>query len=134
MGLIEDVFRALGSSSSPRRRQGHGYEPPKRYTLAELVILEQEQSGERWHGVPLSELSALAQTVYRGKSVSVDKYGFLVFHYTSNSGKTRFRAQCELGEDGRLRRLPHNYYPGQWKDSADDFVEMANQRFVFDQG
>lgn len=131
MGLLGDVLRGLLSDSTSERRQGRAYEPPKTYTPEEYVIYEQEQSGEEWHGVPLSELSRLAQTVYHGKSVSVDSSGFLVFNYTSNSGKTRFHAQCEIGDDGLLQRLPHNYYPGQWRDSADIFVEEANKQFVF---
>lgn len=95
------------------------------------MIYEQEQSGERWHGVPLSELSRLAQTVYHGKYVKVDQWGFLEVYYTSNSNKTRFHVQCDLDENGRLHRLTHNYYPGQWKDSTDDFIEKANQQFSF---
>ena len=73
MGLFGDFFKAfLSSDSSSQQRQGRTYEPPKRYTPEELVVLEQERSGERWHGVPLSELSKLAQTVYHGKYVKVE--------------------------------------------------------------
>ena len=111
--------------------QPQEYEPPKRYTPEEFVILEQEESGESWHGVLLSDLSKLARETYRGRYVKVDEYGFLVFYYSSNSRKTSFRAQCSLDESGLLKREPHSYYPGQWRDSADDFVEMANQRFSF---
>jgi hypothetical protein len=132
MGLFGDIFKALLSdSASQRQPQRRAYEPPKRYTPEEFVILEQEQSGETWHGVPLSELSKLAQETYRGRYVKVDQYNFLVFHYASKSRKTRLSVQCDLDENGQLRRLLHNYYPGQWTDSADDFVRKANQQFTF---
>lgn len=96
-----------------------------------MAFLKDTFEGEMWHGVPLIELNNLAKTIYRGRSVGVDKYGFLVFNYLSNSKKTPLSAQCELDEAGRLVRLPHNYYPGQWYDSADDFVEEANWQFLF---
>lgn len=66
----------------------------KRYTPEEFVILEQEHSGERWHGVPLSELSKLAQTVYHGKYVKVDQWGFLRFitHQTRTRVGSMFSA------------------------------------------
>lgn len=131
MGLLGNIFKAILSDSQSQPRQRQAYEPPKRYTPEEFVIYEQEQSGERWHGVPLSELSRLAQTVYHGKYVKVDQWGFLEVYYTSNSNKTRFHVQCDLDENGRLHRLTHNCYPGQWKDSTDDFIEKANQQFSF---
>ena len=70
--------------------QENVYEPPKTYTPEGAKVHEQEQSGEKWHGVLLSELSKLAQQTYRGRYVEVDKYGFLVFNYSSNSRKTKF--------------------------------------------
>lgn len=131
MGLLENLLKRSRIESASRQRHRPVYEPPKRYTPEEFVIYEQEQSGECWHGVPLSELSKLAQTTYRGRYVKVDQHGFLVFHYASNSRKTKQSIQCELGEDGLLRAMPHGYYPGQWRDSSDDFIEKANQEFVF---
>lgn len=131
MGLLGDIFKAILMDSSSQPRQRQTYEPPKRYTPEEFVILEQEQSGKRWHGVPLSELSKLAQTTYRGRYVKVDQYNFLVFHYASKSRKTQLSVQCDLDENSQLRRLLHNYYPGQWTDSADDFIRKANQQFSF---
>lgn len=130
MGLFGNILRGL-LSDSMSSRQKRTYEPPKRYTPEEYVIHEQEQSGETWNGVLLCELSRLAQNTYRGRYCKVDQYGFLVFYYASNSMKTRFSAQCELDENGQLRRLPHGYYPGQWRDSADDFVEVVNQKISF---
>lgn len=131
MGIFGNILKGLLSDSSSPQRQGRTYEPPRRYTPEEYVIYEQEQSGERWYGVPLSELSRLAQTTYRGRYAKVDQYNFLVFHYSSNSKKTRLSAQCKLDENGLLHRLPHGYYPGQWRDSADEFIEKANQEFSF---
>ena len=96
-----------------------------------MAFLRDTFEGEMWHGVPLSELNKLAQTIYYGKSVGVDKNDFLVFNYSSHSRQMSFHAQCELDEAGRLVRLPHNYYPGQSWDAADDFVEEANRKFTF---
>ncbi len=131
MGFFGDILKGIMSNSSSNQRQQRVYQPPKRYTPEEYVIYEQEQSGECWHGVALCELSRLAQTVYHGKYVKVDKYNFLVFYYTSNSNKTKFSVQCHLDENGRLERMTHNYYPGQWRDSADSFIEEANRHFSF---
>ncbi len=131
MGFIKDIAKLVLKDSESYQHQKQVYEPQKYYTPEEWVIHEQEESGKKWHGIPLSELSKLAQTVYHGKYVTVDEYDFLVFHYSSRADKKRFHAQCELDENGQLRRMPHNYYPGQWKDSADDFVEKANQYFSF---
>lgn len=131
MGFVGDVLKEVLSNISASQHQRNTYEPPKRYTPEEYVIYEQEQSGERWHNVPLCELSRLAQTTYRGKYVKVDKYGFLVFCYSSNSRKTSQSVQCELDENGQLKMMPHGYYPGQWRDSADEFVEKVNQQISF---
>lgn len=142
MGLFDKLLSGLFSAPEPQpsRRRAYKpepqplqrqYEPQKWYTLEEMVIHEQEQSGAIWHGVRLSDLSRLAQNVYHGKYVKVDEYNFLEFYYTSNSGKTTFHAQCDLDENGQLSRLSHNYYPGQWRDSADTFIEQANQMFTF---
>lgn len=73
MGIINNILKGLFSDSSTSQHKRQAYEPPKCYTPEEFVILDQEQSGERWHGVPLSELSKLAQTTYRGRYVEVDR-------------------------------------------------------------
>lgn len=100
------------------------------YNRETWAPFEQEQF---WHGVPLSELNELAKRTYRGEYVTIDKYGFLVFHYSSKSRKTSLSAQCELDENGYLKRVPHNYYPGQCRDSADEFVELVNEQIIFRQ-
>ena len=106
--------------------------------LAELLkvlfqdsSLEQDQVDKCWHGVPIQDLSQLAQTTRHGKKVEIDKDGFLVFYYTSNSGKTRYHVQCTLNENNELVHMPIQYPSGQWHDSSDEFVEKANQTFTF---
>ena len=131
MGFLSNIMRSFVSDSPSEQRQSRVYQPPRNLSHEEYVVFEQEQSGECWHGVPLCELSKLAQTVYHGKYVRVDQYQFLVFYFTSNADKTMFSVQCSLDENGQLRRLTHNYYPGQWADSADDFILKANQLFSF---
>ena len=80
MGILGNIFREIISDTAvSQKRQRTVYEPPKRYIPEEYVIYEQEQFGQRWHGVSLSELSRLAQTTYRGKYCKIDKYDFLVF-------------------------------------------------------
>lgn len=101
------------------------------YNPQEYRIFKQEQSGECWHGVALSELSKLAKNTYRGRYVTVDQYNFLVFHYTSNSGKSKYMAQCFVDENGKLAHCPQWYHSGQYRDSSDEFVEKANRQFVF---
>ena len=131
MGLLDKLLKKSKTESASRQRQRLMHEPPKYYNPEEFVIYDQEQSGECWHGVPISELSKIAQTTYRGKYVKVDQYNFLVFYYSSKSRKTSLYVQCDIGEDGLLRLMQHGYYPGQWRDSSDEFIEKANQTFVF---
>ena len=131
MGLFDGFLKMLKSDAPSQPKQGQTYVPQKRYTLEELVIYEQEQSGEIWHGVPLFELSKIVQSVYHGKYAKVDEYGFLEVYYTSKSNKTTFHVQCNLDENKQLKRLTHNYYPGQCKDAADYFIEEANKQLTF---
>ena len=131
MGLFGDIIRELFSDSSPQPRQSQTYRHQESHTPEEWFLIEQEEAGELWHGVPLYELSKLARWVYHGKYVKVDQYGFLEVFYTSNPNKTMHHTQCDIDEDGQLYRLTYNYYNEQWKDSADDFIEMANQQFTF---
>ena len=125
MGFLDFLGDLLSNSSDLVEAN----ESPRFESAEEFTIYEQEQSGETWNGVPLSELSKLAQTVYRGRYVEVDEYGFLVFHYYSKSKKSFYRAQCELDENGHLRRRSASYYPNQWRDAADEFVYKANEDF-----
>ena len=81
-------------------------------------------------GVPLSELSELANEIYHGISCSIDKYGFLVYKYKTNSGKTCDYVQITLDETGALKNLGRRY-PGQIWSSADAFIKRANEKFKF---
>ncbi len=131
MSLFRKMIDGLLSNSSAQQRPRKTNELPKTIRPGEYIIYEQEQSGETWHGVHLSELSRFVQENRLGKCVTVDEYGFLEFHYTSRSGKTRLHARCRLDENKQLTRLPHTYYHGQWTDSADTFVELVNEKFTF---
>ena len=82
-------------------------------------------------GVSLSELNAIAKSVYHGEKVIVDQWGFLVFLYTSTSGKTQHQSQMKIDEYGKLVKLTDVIYPNQWETSADAFVEKANGTFTF---
>ena len=93
---------------------------------AELI----KEADKTFGNVPLSELNELAKSIYRGVKVTVDKCGFLVFHHTSNSGKTTFRPRIEINEFGKLTNLG-SHYPGQWWSVADEFVKRANALFSF---
>lgn len=134
MGLLSLLFNYVfgGFENTQTQSKKVSYGPTKRYTPEEYLVYEQEKSEKYWHGVPLCELTKLARTIYLGRHCRIDSSGFLVFCYTSKSGKTKFSAQCEVDINGRLRRLSHDYYPGQWRDAADDFVSKANEYFSFD--
>ena len=81
-------------------------------------------------GIPISQLNELAKSIYHGVKVTIDKFGFLVFHYTSNSGKTTLHPQMWINELGKLEgNVTH--YPGQWWSSADEFIKRANELFTF---
>lgn len=96
MGFLKRVILDLLSVW----RQAQVYESEKNYTPEEYVIHEQEQSGESWHGVPLSELSKLAQQTYRGRYVTVDKYGFLVFVIHRNQERLSLMHNAKLMKMG----------------------------------
>jgi hypothetical protein len=91
------------------------------------TIIEAEKT---FGGVPLSKLNELSRKIYHGVKVSIDKNGFLVFHYTSISGKTDFHPRIVIDEFGKLVNLG-GHYPGQWWSSADEFVRRANELFAF---
>lgn len=132
MGILKFILQNIADETpSPQPRRKKHRLPSEGYSPEGYVIYEQERSGERWHGVPVSELSKLARQTYRGKFVKIDEYQFLVFYYSSKSKKTGCSVQCTLDENRQLKRMTRSYYPGQWKDSADDFIEIANRQFTF---
>ena len=85
-----------------------------------------------WHGVPIEALNSLAKEVYHGVRAYEDSFGFLVFDYTSRSGKTTNHSQCNLDENKKLKKVTDRIYENQWRSSADDFVREANNRFTFE--
>ena len=85
---------------------------------------------KRCKGVPLSKLTELAKQVYHGLYCTIDKWGFLVFHYKSNRGHQTFHTQMTLDETGKLINLG-GHYPGQWWSRADEFAKRANEMFKF---
>lgn len=123
MSIISEIIKNFFSDKQPGQKASAYRNMPSAYTQS---VTETE-----WHGVALKDLNDLAKVTSRGVYAEVDEYGFLVFHYTSKSGKTRLHAQCELDNNNQLVRLSHSYYPGQWCDSADIFVKNANQKFSF---
>lgn len=85
-----------------------------------------------WHGVSLSDLNNAAKEMRSRYFVRIDESNCLVFHWTSNSGKQHYTTKCAIGTDGKLMQIsPKGYYPNQWCDDADRFVEKINQKFVF---
>ena len=89
-----------------------------------------KKSEKIFGSIPLSKLNEVAKGIYHGIKVTVDQYGFLVFHYTSKSGKTIFHEQIHIDELGKLVNLGR-HHPGQWWSSADEFVKRANELFLF---
>ena len=85
---------------------------------------------ETFGGVPLSELNKIAKQCFHGIRCTVDQEGFLIFHSSSNSGKTKFHTQLVIDELGKLVNLG-GHYPGQWWSSADEFAKKVNETFKF---
>ncbi len=81
--------------------------------------------------VSLSKLDELAKSIYNGISATIDEYGFLLFKYTSNSGKTTYRSQMKVNEFGKLVDLCGRHYPGQWWSAAVEFIKRANELSTF---
>ena len=85
---------------------------------------------ETFGGVPLSEFNKIAKQCFHGIRCSIDQEGFLIFHSSSNSGKTKFHTQLVIDELGKLVNLG-GHYPGQWWSSADEFAKKVNETFKF---
>lgn len=84
-----------------------------------------------YHGVKVSDLDALARTIYHGIKCYIDENGFLVFKYKSNRGHQTMRDQLKVDDDGNLLNYG-GHYPGQIHSRADEFAEKANEMFNFD--
>lgn len=87
-----------------------------------------KETEETFGGVPLSKFTELAKQCYHGIKCTIDQWGFLVFHSTSNSGRTKFHTQMTIDGAGKLVNLG-GHYPGQWWSSADEFTKKANELF-----
>lgn len=99
----------------------------KQSANVQAIISEPE---ECFAGIPLSKLTEVAKQIYHGLYCSVDKWGFLVFHYNSNRGHQTFHAQMTLDDTGKLINLS-GHYPGQLRSGADEFAKKANELFHF---
>lgn len=80
-----------------------------------------------FNGITESELDEIAKSLWRGISASIDNEGNVIFVGTSRSGKARFTYIMEVDDAGFLHRPPVAYYPGQWKDAADEFAHRVNE-------
>ena len=129
MGLFDFIKNIILESDSSKSVD-RGYSTNNN-TSNKSITNNQFQYEKYWHGIKLSELNKLAKSTRRGKYVEVDQYDFLVIYYTSNSDKKIFSVQCKLNGNKKIERMTHNYYPGQWRDGADEFIDKANQSFNF---
>jgi hypothetical protein len=96
----------------------------------EYISNNEETTEESFGGVPLSALVDLASGIYRGVSVINDS-GILDFIFTSRSGKKKRHAQYIVGDDGKLDMISNYYYENEYRNSADEFLHEANERFTF---
>ena len=81
-------------------------------------------------GIPLVELTKLARMIDRGRRCSIDKDGYLNFHYKTGRDNRRERTQLRLNESGKLICLG-GYDPGRWWSRGEEFAERANMLFTF---
>lgn len=98
--------------------------------LVRVTTKAVEEPEATFGGIPLSELNKVAEGIYHGLKVTIDEYGFLVFHYKSKSGKTIYHQQIKMNELNKLVNLG-GHYPNQWWSTADEFVKKANELFLF---
>lgn len=101
--------------------------PKEIVNIPNVIVPEPE---ELFHGVPLSKLNQLAKEVYHGVRCSVDKSGFLWFHFRSKRGHQTLHTQMYVDEAGKLVGWVH-HFPGEIRSSADDFIQKANELFHF---
>lgn len=81
-------------------------------------------------GIPVSELDAIAKTIYHGEKAYV-REGFLYFKFRSKRGQTSGSVQLHINDDGKLEGI-YGYYPGESWNSADLFVNKVNLRYTFE--
>lgn len=98
--------------------------------VAEVAKAITPETEEMFNGVPLSQLNKLPKEVYHGIRCSVDKSGFLWFHFKSKRGHQTLHTQMYIDEAGKLAGWVH-HFPGEIRSSADDFIQKANEVFKF---
>lgn len=81
-------------------------------------------------GIPLAELSKLARMVDRGKRCSIDKDGYLNFHYKTGHHNSKVKSQLRLSDKGKLVCLG-GYDPGCLWSRGEEFADRANMLFTF---
>ena len=88
-----------------------------------------EPEPEREHyGIAESELDEIARGTSQGLGASIGEDGIIHYLYTSRSGKSRFHTDLVEDEYGDVHRPEIGYWPGQWRDSADEFADRVNER------
>ncbi len=113
MGLFFDILKnAIGSST---RDRDIGYNP-----------IPEEQYG----GVPLSKLKELARQIRSGTVYTQGKYLYCRFNTTS--GRPGPSIQYVI-VNNKLRKMTYRNYPGQLYFPEDEFMERANEQFVFEE-
>lgn len=70
-------------------------------TVAAAATAPTERPVERTlMGLPEARLNEIAQGVYHGISAAFDEFGYLIFKYKSNSGRSVMSARISAGPDG----------------------------------
>ena len=83
------------------------------------------KSEEMFHGVPVSELDAIAKECYHGLGVRISKDGYLYFDFKSNRGHQTNSAQMSVG-GGKIGPLF-----GSNSQAIDEFLEKVRERVKF---
>ncbi|MBQ7276933.1 MAG: hypothetical protein IJS58_06740 [Bacilli bacterium] len=84
-----------------------------------------------YYGVPISGLDKIAKEVWHGERMSIDNSNFLNFRYRSKNGHQHFNSQFEVDTNGKLKKIMDRKFPGQFRSSADDFLEEVNKNYTF---
>jgi len=89
-----------------------------------------DMRNKTYGGIPLAELSKLARMVDRGRRCSIDKDGYLNFHYKTGHDNKNTKSQLRLSDKGKLICLG-GYDPGCWISKSEEFANRANMLFTF---
>lgn len=80
---------------------------------------------ETFRGIPLSKLNQMAKECMNGIKCTIEN-GFLVFHSTSNSGKTHYHTQMLIDKAGNVTHIGVRY-PNQWLRGEDQFAAKLQE-------